>query len=118
MSVYDENGNVHGGYAPTWGAVGAECTECFNTIDRVDGCRLYDFEGEYVCKSCLTKMLEAHKYARQGFCDECTRGFSDAEKAEEFVTHTVLPWGGRLLCIECIIEQLDTRDEDDEATDY
>ena len=115
MSYYDENGEVHGGFVPTWGAVGAVCSECFNEIDRVEGCTLYDYEGEVLCKSCLTRALESHKYARQGHCEECTRGLTDEEKEAELDTCTVLPWGGRLLCIECIIEQLDSKDEDEAA---
>lgn len=83
---------------PIWQEVGAECTGCFNTIDRVEDCKLYHFEGECLCKSCLTQMLEAHKYATKGLCEKCKP--SEAK--------TVLPLGGQLLCIDCIIKTLDS----------
>lgn len=110
----DPDGNLHP-TIPTWGAVGAECTNCYQTIDKAEGGRFYRFAGEYLCKSCLYDLFNSHKYARQGYCEICTAGFDDEAKAENFVKHTVLPYKGKLLCVDCIIEDLDTMSADDEA---
>lgn len=116
MSWYTETGQLHGGFVPTYGAVGASCAGCFSVINNVDGCRLFKLTGDYYCKTCITEMLEAHKYARQGYCEECTKGYdTDADRAEHFVTCTVLPWGNKSLCIDCILEQLEGIDADDPA---
>ena len=105
MSAFDENGNG-GGFVPTWGAVGAECTECFVEIDKAEGGRLYSFNGEYLCKSCLEDLLKSHKYARQGNCSKC-----DAEGV------TVLPHNNKAVCLDCIFDFLDGINADDPANE-
>lgn len=105
MSSYDEDGKG-GGFVPTWGAVGAECTNCFISIDRAEGARLYSFGGEYLCKSCLEDMLRAHKYARQGTCSKCK---------DEGVT--VLPHKDKAVCIDCILNFIEGIDADAPANE-
>lgn len=101
MSSYDENGRG-GNFAPIWAQVGVECSECFNNIDRVEGCRLYSFNGDHICESCLRKVLTAHKYGREGLCESCNDG----------VLTYVLPCTEqnkhKWLCVDCYIENFDS----------
>ena len=112
MSSYDENGNG-GGYRPTYAAIGKECANCYRKIDRVKHDRLYYYGGEYLCEDCSIEAFESHKYAQKGFCDQCTEGYEEDLKAEWFTPVTVVPWGIKLLCVDCIIERLNSIREDD-----
>ena len=113
MSSYDENGRG-AMWRKTYAAMGTECESCGETIDRCTGGKLYDFDGELFCYECLFNEIFG-KYKTVGYCDNCTAGYSDEDKAKNFVKTNIYPVGGRALCPECIVaDGLVTEiDEDD-----
>ena len=90
--------------------VGAECGECFNSIDRCEGGRLYSFNGDNICKQCLNDAIGAHKLTRLGQCDFCGE------------VGLVFPWQGFTFCFECFVDELDREREttvlNADATEY
>lgn len=104
MSSYDENGNG-ANWVTTAAGAGLECELCGQTIDRVQGGNLYNYDGELFCFPCLFNEIFG-KYKTTGYCDSCTAGFDAETIRKSFTPCDVYPVGGRALCPDCIINEL------------